>query len=208
MNRKDYFIVSPTWVDVLTLGSLALSALGLYQASQGRLSLAIVFMLSAMFADMFDGLIARRLKLESEFGRQLDGFCDVFTYLVLPLYILFQIGMNDALSITALFTYLAGGLLRLSKFNMIGVVEEAGTAYHIGLQVIWSQLFVVLAFPLWSWLGDISRFILAPILFLMSFFMIRNLRFPKPTRYVLQSIVILVVAFAYLYLHLIGIHTP
>ncbi|MBN8580954.1 MAG: CDP-alcohol phosphatidyltransferase family protein [Anaerolineae bacterium] len=208
MNQKRYFIVSPTWVDFLTLGSLWLACLGLFLAYYAHLSLAIVFMLMAMFVDMFDGLLARRLKLESEFGKQLDSFCDVFTYLVLPLYILFQMGMNDLLSLTILFIYLVCGLLRLSKFNLVGVIEAEGSVYHLGLQVIWSHLFVVLAFPIWLWLDETARYILIPILLLMSIFMISNLRFPKPTRYLLQTFIILFVTIFYFYLHLIGVYTP
>jgi CDP-diacylglycerol--serine O-phosphatidyltransferase len=208
MNQRNYFIISLSWIDLLTLGSLSLSCLGLLSAFQGMLTLAIALMLLSMFVDMLDGLIARRMNLESEFGRYLDSFCDVFTYLVLPLYILFQFGMRDTLSISALFAYLACGLLRLSRFNIVGTIEDEGVAYHLGLQVIWSHLLVGLAFPAWWWLGEWARYPLAIILLVMSIFMIRNLRFPKPTRYTLQAVIILSVTFVYFYLHFIGISAP
>ena len=208
MNQRNYFIISLSWIDVLTLGNLLLSCIGLVFAFQGMLTLAIALMLLSMFVDMLDGLIARRMKLESEFGKYLDSFCDVFTYLVVPLFVLFQFGMSDALSISALFAYLVCGLLRLSRFNMIGTLEDEGVEYHLGLQVIWSQLLVVLAFPAWQWLGKWARYPLAVTLFLMSIFMIRNLRFPKPTRYVFQTVIILSVAVIYIYLHLIGVRVP
>jgi len=208
MNEHKYFIVSLSWVDWLTLGSLSLSCLGLLFAFRAMLTLAISLMLLAMFVDMLDGLLARRMKLESEFGKYLDSFCDVFTYLVLPLFILFQFGMRDILSICALFVFLVCGVLRLSRFNILSTVEESGIKYHLGLQVIWSHLLIVLAFPVWSWMGERARYPLSVILFAMSFFMIRNLRFPKPIWYALQTIIILSVMVIYLYLHLIGIHIP
>jgi CDP-diacylglycerol--serine O-phosphatidyltransferase len=208
MNEKKYFFVSLNWADWLTLSSLLLSSLGLLSALHATLTLAIGLMLLAMFVDMLDGLVARSMKLESEFGRYLDSFCDVFTYLVLPMFILYQFGMQDVLSISALFIFLVCGLLRLSRFNIIGVIEDSGVAYHLGLQVIWSHLVVVLAFPIWMWLGKTVRYPLILILLVMSFFMIYNLKFPKPTRYTSQSIVILSVTLIYLYLHLIGIYVP
>ncbi|WKZ34171.1 MAG: CDP-alcohol phosphatidyltransferase family protein [Anaerolineales bacterium] len=208
MKDKTYFIVSPTWVDWLTLGSLLLASLGLYSAFHGRLTLAISLMLLAMFVDMLDGFLARRMNLESEFGRQLDGFCDMLTYLLLPLFILYQFGMRDWLSLSALFVFLVSGILRLSRFNIVGMVEERGVAYHIGLQVIWSQLLVVLAFPLWMWLGALARYPLIVLLFGMSFFMIRNLKFPKPIWYRLQTAIILSVAALYFALYVLGIHVP
>jgi CDP-diacylglycerol--serine O-phosphatidyltransferase len=208
MSDRRYFIVSLNRVDLLTLGSLLLSCLGLVSALQRMLTLAVALMLLAMLVDMADGLLARRLKLESEFGKYLDSFCDVFAYLILPALILFQLGMQDLLSACALFVFLVAGVLRLSRFNILGTVEEGGVKYHVGLQVIWSQLFVVLAFPVWHSLGASARYPLSLILLVMAVFMVRNLRFPKPTRYVLQTILILAVAAGYLYLHFVGIHTP
>jgi len=208
MKRPPYFIIAPSPVDFLTLASLLLSGLGLLAAMHELLTLAIGLMLLAMFVDMLDGLLARRLGLESEFGRYLDSFCDVFAYLVLPLFVLYQFGMQDPFSLIALFAFLAGGLLRLSRFNILSTVEEAGVQYHLGLQVIWSHLVVVLAFPLWHWLGENLRVPLAVVLLGMSFFMIRNLRFRKPTQYGRLTALILGVATVYFYLYLTGLHTP
>jgi CDP-diacylglycerol--serine O-phosphatidyltransferase len=208
LKGDSYFIVALHWVDVLTLGGLLLAGLGLLAALQGRLSLAIVLMLLAMVADMFDGALARRLGRATEFGRNLDSFCDVFTYLLLPLFVLYQFGMRDVFSLVALFAFLGSGILRLSRFNMIGTVEEAGVHYHLGLQVIWSHLLVVLAFPFWYWLGDPARYLIAIALAVMSVYMIRNLRFRKPTRYARLTILILSAAALYLYLHLTGIYAP
>jgi CDP-diacylglycerol--serine O-phosphatidyltransferase len=206
--KKPLLIVSLNPVDWLTLGSLLLAGIGLLLALDGSLSLAIVFMLLAMLADMLDGALARRFGLESEFGRYLDGFCDVFTYLVLPLLLLYQFGMQDALSLAALFAFLACGLMRLSRFNILPTVEENRVQYHIGLQVIWSQLLVVLAFPAWTWLGEAARLILIPLLLLMSFLMVRNMLVRKPTRYPLLAVLILSVAALYGYLHFSGVRAP
>jgi len=208
MNQRNLFILSLTWVDLLTLASLLLACLGLLSAWDGRLTLAIGLMTLAMFVDMLDGFLARRFKLISEFGKYLDGFCDVFTYLILPLFILFQFGMQDVLSVCALFAFLVCGVLRLSRFNIISTVEEEGVSYHFGLQVIWSHLLVVLAFPVWHWLGETARYPLVIILFVMSIFMILNLRFPKPVKYTLQTFIILFVTMIYFYLHFIGIYAP
>jgi CDP-diacylglycerol--serine O-phosphatidyltransferase len=208
MNRSPYLIISPSRVDILTLVSLLLSSLGLLLAFQGALTLAIALMLLAMLVDMVDGWLARRLQLESDFGRYLDSFCDVFAYLVLPLFILYQFGMQDPFSLAALFVFLACGILRLARFNILSTVEEAGVQYHLGLQVIWSHLVVVLAFPLWHWLGENLRYALAVLLLGMSFFMIRNLRFRKPSQYGRLTVLIISVASVYFYLSLIGIRTP
>ena len=210
-NDREHFIVSLNWIDVITLISLLLACLGLLAALHGWLSLAIAMMLTGMFTDMVDGALARskfNVRGETEFGRYLDSFCDVFVYLILPMFVLYQFGMQDWLSLAALFAFLTGGVLRLSRFNMIGAIEEAGVKYHLGLQVIWSHLLVVLAFPVWFWWGDSMRYLIAAALLVMSVFMIRNLRFRKPTGYIQLAVLILSIAGIYFYLHFAGILTP
>jgi CDP-diacylglycerol--serine O-phosphatidyltransferase len=210
MHRMNgpFLIVSLNRADWLTLGGLLLSGLGLLAALRGTLSLAIVLMLLAMLVDMLDGVLARRLGLESEFGRHLDSLCDVLTYLILPLFLLYQFGMQDVLALAALLAFLTAGLLRLARFNILPTVEENGVRYHIGLQVIWSQLVVVLAFPAWRWYGDAARLAFIPILLCMSLLMIRNMRVRKPTHYPILASLILAVAAVYAWLHLSGVRAP
>ncbi len=208
---REHFIVSLNWIDVVTLISLLLACLGLLAVLRGLLSLAIAFMLLAMFTDMLDGALARssfKARGESEFGRYLDSFCDVFVYLVLPMFVLYQFGMQDWLSLVAIFGFFVSGLLRLSRFNMIGAVEEAGIKYHLGLQVIWSHLVVVLAFPLWRWWGPSIRYLIVAVVLVMSVLMVCNLRFRKPVAYVQLAVLILSVTAVYFYLHFTGNLTP
>ncbi|MDO8804139.1 MAG: CDP-alcohol phosphatidyltransferase family protein, partial [Elusimicrobiota bacterium] len=51
---------------------------------RGDFYLSFALALVALVLDMFDGMLARRLGLESEFGRQLDSHVDVFIYLLYP----------------------------------------------------------------------------------------------------------------------------
>ena len=47
------------------------------------------------FFDFFDGLLARILKVGSEFGKQLDSLADMVTFGVAPGMILFQLIYNS-----------------------------------------------------------------------------------------------------------------
>lgn len=208
LDRRHGFIVSLSWIDVLTLGSLLLACAGLLAALHGRLTLAIALMLLALLADMLDGALARRTRRESEFGRYLDGFCDVITYLLLPMFVLYQFGMQDPLSLAAFFVFISAGVLRLSRFNMVGVLAQADALYYLGLPVFWSHLVVGLAFPVWRWLGHWARYPIVATLLVMSLYMIRNRRFRKPTRYARLAALILSAAAVYLYLHAAGSLAP
>ena len=110
--------------------------------------------------------------------------------------------------VLAIFAFFVGGVLRLSRFNMTGAVEEGGVKYHLGLQVYWSQIIVVFTFPVWHWWGASTRYLAAAVLLVTSVFMVRNLHFRKPVAYVRLTILILLVAAGYLYLHLTGSLAP
>jgi len=99
-----------------------------------------------MLADAFDGIVARRFGWETEFGRYLDGFVDVFNYLVLPNLALWRLGFRGPVAAPFIIAMIACGVLRLSKFNMIGNIKRDGEAKYLGLPVFWSQL---LFFPLY-----------------------------------------------------------
>jgi len=207
-RRRPVFIVSLNWADVMTLGSVLVACLGLLAAGRGRLSLAIAIMLGAMLIDIFDGALARRLGLASEFGRYLDSFADVFTYLALPLFVLYQFGMQDPLSLAALFVFLAAGILRLTRFNLEGILTGEQGDYYLGLPVTYSTLAVALAFPLWHWLGATARWPIGLALLAMSAAMLVNWRYPKPRNLAGLGAVVLLVGGVYLALYLGGVAAP
>ena len=207
-NQRPAFIVSLSWVDVLTLGSLLLACVGLLAALNGRLSLATAIMLLALGSDILDGALARRFGRTTELGRYLDSFGDVITYLFLPMFILYQFGLRDMLSLAVLFGYIAAGVLRLSHYNVAGVMTDDDGLYYLGLPVIWSHLLVVPAFPLWRWWGAAARFPILLALLLMSVYMLRNFRFRKPTGYVGLGLLIGGLASLYAGLHLAGVFAP
>ncbi len=207
-GRRPIFIIALNWADVMTLGSLLTACLGLLVAGRGWLTLAIAIMLGAMLIDIFDGALARRLKLSSDFGRYLDSFADVFTYLLLPLFVLYQFGMQDPLSLAALFVFLAAGILRLTRFNLEGILTGDVGAYYLGLPVTYSTLAVALAFPLWHWLGPLARWPIGLALLAMSVAMVLNWRYPKPRNLAGLGALIVSVAAVYLALHVGGLAAP
>jgi CDP-diacylglycerol--serine O-phosphatidyltransferase len=183
----------------------------MHSALQQRLSLAISFMALAMLTDMLDGPVARRTGGSRPFGTQLDSFIDVFVYLVAPALILYEMGQGDPFSLAGLLAYFAAGVARLSHFNLVGAEPDprrAGVTRHIGLPVIWSQLLTALAFPAWHLWGPAVRPVIAASLLIQSALMVSRLRFRKLTWYGVQAVLILVVASAYLALHLHGVYRP
>lgn len=101
--------------------------------------LALIAGIASFVFDSLDGVIARKLKKVTDFGRQIDSFMDAMIYLVFPGYFVL-IFMNAYLPLTLFCVglVLAFGIFRLIRFNEIGFVQNKkgqisypglGTAY-------------------------------------------------------------------------------
>lgn len=91
----------------------------LYEAS-----LAIVF---GLLFDGADGRIARFTKTQSDLGMQLDSLADVITFGVAPAILVYRWGLFE-LGIWGLFVafvFTACGALRLARFNVLSMREQA-----------------------------------------------------------------------------------
>ncbi len=64
---------------------------GIAFTSKGYLILGCYFIFIAAFFDLFDGLLARLLKVESKIGKDLDSLADVVSFGVLPALIVFKV---------------------------------------------------------------------------------------------------------------------
>ncbi|MVT10827.1 CDP-alcohol phosphatidyltransferase family protein [Chitinophaga tropicalis] len=143
--------------------------------------------LAALF-DFFDGLVARGLKLQSPFGKELDSLADVISFGLVPAMMLFRLlrsaymGMRDVFDVS--YFNLAPALLvacfaayRLAKFNLdtrqsdnfIGVPTPA-----VGLLVASFPLIVLYnPFNLAHWLQNI--WVLYTIIAVLCYLMVAEM---------------------------------
>jgi phosphatidylserine synthase len=141
--RKNLWIVRLNWVDGLTLCGLVLSSLAAGLAVAGRFSFSLSLLFVAMILDAFDGILARRFRLEREFGRYLDGFIDVYDYLAVPALFLYLWGFDRWYCVGVLVVFMICGVIRLAVFNEIGnVPNERDEMSYLGMPVFWSVLFL------------------------------------------------------------------
>ncbi len=203
MEKKEVFIIRLNLADLISLSALFFSSFALVQIFAKNFYFAISLLFIGMFADNFDGMIARKLNIESEFGRYLDGFIDLIGYLIAPVLFLYVLGNKDPLSLIIFFIFITSGILRLSKFNIIGNLKEGSKLYYTGLPVFWSLFLLLFLFGL-SFITKHLVFITISNLLLItfSFFMILNKPFFKPQKYILITIILVVIILAFFYLHL------
>ncbi|MFK7747254.1 MAG: phosphatidylcholine/phosphatidylserine synthase [Kordia sp.] len=151
----------------ITLLNLFCGCLAVIFAVKNQLEIAAFFVFLGIFFDFFDGLAARLLKVQSEFGLQLDSLADMITSGVVPGIVMYQLfnralgiheKVNDGhswsdtwhwfenevhlLPLVGLFVTLASAY-RLAKFN----IDENQTSSFIGLPTPANTL-LIMSFPL------------------------------------------------------------
>lgn len=118
--------------NLCSLAGLFAATLGIYYAILGTYPAAMIALLWAVVFDWTDGLIARRMKGRTgdqrAFGAQLDSLIDIISFSVAPALLLLRVGQLSPWFIPGAFVILAAGALRLSHFNVFGLV--GGSAYR------------------------------------------------------------------------------
>jgi len=153
--------------NLITLLNLLSGTIAVYFAVKDALVIAAFFVFLGIFFDFFDGLVARLLNVQGEFGKQLDSLADVVTSGVVPGIVMLQLLLKSIhkqwenelscevgnwisfdeyhlhwLPFVGLVFTLAAAY-RLAKFN----IDERQTDSFIGLPTPAATL-VVLALPL------------------------------------------------------------
>ncbi|MDR1672156.1 MAG: CDP-diacylglycerol--serine O-phosphatidyltransferase [Bacteroidales bacterium] len=117
-------------------------------AFSGQLELAAYFIFSAAVFDFFDGFVARRLKICSAMGKELDSLADMVSFGMAPASIMFALLLkasdnNQYVALPA-FIIAVFSALRLAKFN----IDPRQTESFIGLPTPANAFFIcAFAFP-------------------------------------------------------------
>jgi len=121
------FAVDPP--NICTLISLFCALLGIYFAVTRNYSASIISMLWAVIFDWCDGMVARRMKGRSRechtFGKQIDSQVDLVGFCVCPAVFLLSYGQFSPWFLPGAFIILSTGVIRLSYFNVYGLIDES-----------------------------------------------------------------------------------
>ena len=114
--------------NICSLVGLLCALFGIYFAIEGNFSAAIIGVLWAVLFDWYDGIIARnmsgRTKEQGEFGSQLDSIIDMVSFGVLPAVLLLSYGNYSFWFMPGAFIIVATAAIRLSYFNIYGLVDS------------------------------------------------------------------------------------
>ena len=162
--------------NIITLSNLVCGTLAVWQALQGDLVCAALFIFLGAIFDFFDGMVARLLKVQSAIGKELDSLSDVVTFGVAPGFIVFEL-LNTAISTDTGLGWLkflaflmpALSSYRLAKFN----IDERQTSSFIGLPtpanaMVWAAYGIIISVGGATKLAPFAFFDEAPIVAMMS----------------------------------------
>jgi phosphatidylserine synthase len=115
--------------NICSLAGLLCAILGIYFAFLGNFPAAMIGLIWAVFFDWSDGIIARRMKgrtsEQGEYGAQLDSLIDIVSFGICPAVILLSYGNFNPWYIPGAFVIVATGVIRLSYFNVFGLVDKS-----------------------------------------------------------------------------------
>jgi len=115
--------------NVCSLAGLLAALLGLYFAVRGVYPAAMTALLWAVVFDWSDGRIARRMSARTAdqraVGAQLDSLIDIVSFSVVPALLLLRLGDFGGWFVPGAFVVLATGAIRLSYFNVFGLLGES-----------------------------------------------------------------------------------
>ncbi len=133
--------------NICSLAGLLCAVLAIYYAVRENFPATMIGLIWAVFFDWSDGIIARRLKGQNdkqrEFGGQLDSLIDIVSFGICPAVVLLSYGHFNPWFLPGAFIVIATGALRLSYFNVFGLVDKST---YMGLALDNNIIILVFAF--------------------------------------------------------------
>ncbi|MBE0437986.1 MAG: CDP-diacylglycerol--serine O-phosphatidyltransferase [Methylomicrobium sp.] len=119
--------------NLFTTGALFAGFYAITSAMGGRYETAAVAIFAAMILDGLDGRVARLTNTQSKFGVEYDSLSDMISFGAAPALVMYLWAFSSLgkLGLFAAFVHMAGGALRLARFN--AQVETDDKRYFQGL---------------------------------------------------------------------------
>jgi len=187
MFNKDFLYKSTSHfnlANIFTFGNITGGLLATYLITQDNFFWAIVFAWIGGALDIFDGKIARKYNLSNEFGVQLDSFADFLSFVLVPVFLIFQAIYAQQFNFTLLLVgivsiyYVISGLRRLIQFNIntdAGSVEK----FFVGVPTPLGAILLWIVYLSNIYLG-VHGFFVALLMLLIGWSLNSNLKVPHP----------------------------
>ncbi len=172
------------FANLITFLNISCGLIAMYFIQQGNFFIAIIFAWIAGGFDILDGKIARKYKLSTEFGVQLDSFADFLSFVIMPSFLLFyalQKGTNfeTILAGVVFLYYIISGLRRLIEFNL---KSEAGRVerFFIGVPTPLGAIILWIFYLLYSYSIVTNLYIILCLVIVLAYLLNSKVKIPHP----------------------------
>jgi CDP-diacylglycerol---serine O-phosphatidyltransferase len=109
--------------NLLTTAGAGAGLLAIFATVGGALPVALTSLVAAVLLDRLDGVVARRMGIESELGKQLDSLADATSFLLAPAAIVAVLSEGAIAPCLLAAAFALAGIWRLARFNVTGLDE-------------------------------------------------------------------------------------
>ncbi len=165
--------------NLLTFTNMSFGVFSIVEVFNQNYFVSAMYIIIAAFIDRYDGRIARRLDVCSEFGKELDSLADLVSFGIAPALLIYfkynfdDLGILKLVGIVALLLYIVSGSYRLALFN---IREFEGTFRGIPITVAG---FILAAYSVIAPGANSSTLISVITLLISSYLMVSNIKFKK-----------------------------
>ena len=167
--------------NICSLLGLFSAVLGIYFAIEGNFLASIIGVLWAVLFDWFDGIIARKMKSRTKehgvIGAQLDSMIDIVSFGILPAILLLSYGNYSVWFIPGTFVIIAISAIRLSHFNVFGLIDSKT---YKGMPLDYNTLILAFVFLFEGFFSHtVFSIIIYTLLMVFSALNLSSIRIPK-----------------------------
>lgn len=197
---------------ILTYLSAICAFIGMTQASQGKIKIALYCLMACGTFDLFDGKVARTKKNRSDnektFGIQIDSLCDVLCFGMFPAMINYYVCDGTC----TILTYISSAMLvvcavvRLGYFNVMEQERQKTTnenrKTYQGLPVTSDAVILPFAYIIKElatrqFASNICNIVFSIVVLLIALFFVVNISIKKPNNKEVVALGVLGIALLY-----------
>jgi CDP-diacylglycerol--serine O-phosphatidyltransferase len=162
---------------LFTLLNLAFGVFSIMLTMAGRFHAASLMVVGSLVADGLDGRLARMLKADGEFGKELDSLADVVAFGTAPAILLYQMYLHDFgyLGMAFAVIFPMCGALRLARFN---IIKTSGFFMGVPITAAGTLLSCLAFYFQRETVADPIRYLLPAVMLGLSYLMISTIPYP------------------------------
>lgn len=154
-NKHNHFNIA----NLVTFSNIAFGVLAIFSITHSHFWLATLFAWLGGACDIIDGKLARKYKLSTQFGIQLDSFADFLSFVLVPIFLIYysifdkyisydNLSLSIVIGIISLY-YIISGVRRLISFN-INSTEGNVEKYFTGVPTPLGAILLFITFVIYN----------------------------------------------------------